>query len=68
MNKKITILREDFEIEQTGETVEGITIIVDGLLKDFFEIILQRSSKYKNNLEIVQDALMKGLEGIRTEL
>jgi len=36
MNKKITIMREDFENEQTGEKIEGITVIVDGILKQFF--------------------------------
>lgn len=33
MANKITLMSEKFEIEQTGEEVEGITVIVDGVLK-----------------------------------
>lgn len=39
MKKTISIMTEEFENEQTGEKVEGITIIVDGILKEFFDII-----------------------------
>lgn len=31
---KISILSEKFENENTGELVEGITIMIDGKLKD----------------------------------
>ena len=68
MNKKITIMSEEFENEQTGERVEGITIVVDGMLKQFLEVIKAKESKYENNLGIIQDALMKGLEMVKMEV
>jgi len=68
MNKKITIMSEEFENEQTGERVEGITIVVDGMLKQFLEVIKAKESKYENNLGIIQDALMKGLEIVKMEV
>ena len=68
MSNKITLLSEKFEIEQTGEEVEGITVIVDGPLKQFFEIIKSEEPKYENNLSIIQDALMKGLESIKSNI
>ncbi|MCI8877330.1 MAG: hypothetical protein HFI77_15290 [Lachnospiraceae bacterium] len=65
MKKTISLMTEEFENEQTGEKVEGITIIVDGILKEFFDIIKLEKKEYTNNVSIVQDALMKGLEEIK---
>ena len=61
-------MSEEFENEQTGERVEGITIVVDGMLKQFLEVIKAKESKYENNLGIIQDALMKGLEIVKMEV
>ena len=52
MNNKITLLSEEFENEQTGNIVEGITIIVDGPLKKFFEVIIAKNPKYINNIRV----------------
>jgi len=68
MNKKITMMKEEFENEQTGGKVEGITIIVDGILEQFLGVIKDKESSYENNLQIIQDALMKGLEQIKNEV
>jgi len=68
MNKKITLITEEFENEQTGEKIEGITVIVDGILKQFLDVLKTKEPKYKNNLDIIQDALMKGLEKVKTEV
>ena len=68
MNKKITMMKEEFENEQTGEKVEGITIIVDGILEQFLGVIKAKESTYENNLQVIQDALIKGLEQIKNEV
>jgi hypothetical protein len=68
MNKKITIMSEEFENEQTGDKVEGVTIIVDGILKQFLEVIKDKDPKYETNLSVIQDALMKGLEIVKKEV
>lgn len=68
MANKITILSEQFEVEQTGEMVEGITVVVDGMLKQFLEVIRNKEPNYENNLSVIQDALMKGLEIVKTEV
>ena len=65
MKKTISIITEEFENEKTGERVEGITIMVDGAIKELFEIIKREKVEYENNVSIVQDALMKGLEQIK---
>ncbi|MEQ8199697.1 MAG: hypothetical protein ABRQ27_17130 [Clostridiaceae bacterium] len=35
----VTMLSEEFENDKTGEKVEGITIIVDGKLKEVLDLI-----------------------------
>lgn len=37
--KTISIMTEEFVNEKTGESVEGITIMIDGVIKDLFDII-----------------------------
>lgn len=68
MKKTISIMTEEFENEKTGEKVEGITIMVDGALKEFFDIIKREKSEYTNSVSIVQDALMRGLEQIKNSI
>ena len=68
MKKTITMMSEEFENENTGEKVEGITIIVDGMLKQALDIIKMKQPNYENNVSILQEAIMRGLEEIRKEL
>jgi hypothetical protein len=65
MKKTISIMSEEFENEQTGEKVEGVTIMIDGILKEFLDIIRLQNPQYKDNIGIIQSALMKGLEAIK---
>ena len=68
MKKTISIMTEEFENEKTGERVEGRTIMVDGVIKELFDIIKREKKEYSNNVSIVQDALMKGLEEIKNTI
>ena len=68
MKRTISIMTEEFENEKTGERVEGITIMVDGAIKELFEIIKREKVEYENNVSIVQDALMRGLEQIKNTI
>ena len=68
MKKTISIMSEEFENEKTGETVEGITIMIDGVFKDFLDIIKQRTQKYENNSQLIYGALIQGLEVIKNSI
>ena len=68
MKKTISIISEEFENEKTGEKVEGITIIVDGVFKEFLDIIKTLMPRYKDNVSVIQDALMQGLETIKNSI
>ena len=61
-------MTEEFENEKTGEKVEGVTIMVDGVLKEFINIIQSKDSKYRSSVDVIQDALMKGLEEMKKDV
>ncbi|WP_312091614.1 hypothetical protein [Aminipila sp.] len=58
---KISLISEKFENEKTGEQVEGITIIIDGKLKDMFDIIIEKEGIYSDYKEVMRDALFSGI-------
>ena len=53
----VTIMREEFENEQTGEKVEGITIILDGKFKQVIDLLVERNPSYNNSVEVIKEAL-----------
>ena len=58
-NNTVTILNEEFENDKTGEKVQGITIIMDGKLKEVVDTLMNNNPDYKNYTEIVRDAFFK---------
>lgn len=64
----ITLLNEEFENSTTGEKVRGITVIVDGNLKQMFDLILIRSDSYKDYTEIIKEAIFSGIDCIIKKL
>lgn len=62
-NNTITILNEEFENGVTGDNVQGITIIVDGKLKEILDLLINNHN-YQNYTEIVRDAFFEGLNSI----
>ena len=66
-NKTVTILNEEFENDKTGEKVQGITIIVEGKLKEVLDLLLKNIPDYKNYTEIVRDAFFNGINSMIRE-
>lgn len=60
-DNKLSIISEKFENEKTGEKVEGITIIIDGKLKDMLDIIIEKEGIYSDYKEIMRDVLFSGI-------
>ncbi len=60
-NNTVTILNEEFENDKTGEKVRGITIIVDGKLKEILDVLIKNDPNYENYTDIVRDALFAGI-------
>ena len=63
----VTILNEEFENDKTGEKVKGITIIMDGKLKEVVDLLMKNDSSYNNYTEVVRDALFKGINSMIIE-
>lgn len=66
-NNTVTILNEEFENDKTGEKVQGITIIMDGKLKEVVDTLMNNNPDYKNYTEIVRDAFFKGINSMIIE-
>ena len=66
-NNTVTILNEEFENDKTGEKVQGITIIVDGKLKEVLDLLMKNNPDYKNYSEIVRDAFFDGINSMIRE-
>lgn len=67
MDNTVTILNEEFENDKTGEKVQGITIIVDGKLKEVLDLLMKNNLDYKNYTEIVRDAFFNGINSMIRE-
>lgn len=66
-NNTVTILNEEFENDKTGEKVQGITIIVEGKLKEVLDLLMKNNPNYKNYTEIVWDAFFNGINSMIRE-
>jgi len=60
-NDRITMMEDTFENGQTHEAVQGITIIIDGKLKQVIDLIKQKNPNYETTMAIVRDAFIMGL-------
>ena len=67
MDNTVTILNEEFENDKSGEKVQGITIIVDGKLKEVLDLLMKNNPDYKNYTEIVRDAFFNGINSMIRE-
>ena len=61
---KITIINEEFQNEKTGESVQGVTIIIDGKLKEVMDKLLIQNLDIQNYNELVRDALISGINSM----
>lgn len=64
----VTLISEEFENDTTGEKVQGITVIIDGKLKDVLDVIKTQSEDYSTYLEIIRDSLFEGLNCITNQI
>lgn len=62
MDNKMRIMAEDFENTDTGEKVTGITVMIDGKLKQVFDAMIKKSDGEKSYLEMLQEVLVMGID------
>lgn len=65
----VTILTEEFEKGDGGETVKGVTFIVDGKFKEVLDLLIrQNDGKYSDYKDIIKDALFNGINEMIKEI
>lgn len=62
MDNKMRIMSEEFENTNTGEKVTGITVMIDGKLKQVFDVMIKKSDGEKSYLEMLQEVLVMGMD------
>lgn len=62
MDNKMRIMAEEFENTDTGEKVTGITVMIDGKLKQVFDVMIKKSDGEKSYLEMLQEVLVMGID------
>ncbi|WP_087071283.1 hypothetical protein [Paenibacillus bovis] len=63
-NNKLNLLSEKFVNAETGQEIEGVTIMVDGKLKQALDIIINQSEEYTNYTEIIRDIIFIGTQKV----
>ncbi|WP_098748608.1 hypothetical protein [Paenibacillus sp. EZ-K15] len=59
-NNKIVILNDKFKNEESGELTDGVTIIIDGQVKQILDIIISKE-EFENYTEAVKEIFFKGI-------
>ena len=62
MDNKMRIMSEEFENTNTGEKVTCITVMIDGKLKQVFDVMIKKSGGEKSYLEMLQEVLVMGID------
>ena len=62
MDNKMRIMSEEFENTNSGEKVTGITVMIDGKLKQVFDVMIKKSGGEKSYLEMLQEVLVMGID------
>ena len=62
MDNKMRIMSEEFENTNTGEKVTGITVLIEGKLKQVFDVMIKKSGGEKSYLEMLQEVLVMGID------
>lgn len=65
MKDQINIFEEEFQDENTGEIVKGVTIVIDGMFKQVLDTIVKSDKNYTSYLNIISVALVKGVNHTR---
>lgn len=68
MSEKIMFLKNKFQNKNTGEDVEGITIIVDGTFQQVLDKLIRESNgKYTDYASVLQQAVFQGINDMIRE-
>ena len=64
MSDQLTILTDDYTNKETGDEIEGITVLMEGKMKELFDKILSESNQYKDYSEVMRDVVIYGVNEV----
>lgn len=64
----LTMLTEKFQNDKTGQEVDGITVMIDGKVKEIIDVIINKSEVYDNYVEVLRDAIFMGINEMTKNL
>ena len=59
-----TIMRDMFGKSGSEEQVEGLTLIIDGKLKEVFDIIIEKSDDYEDYTGVLSSVIVHGVNEV----
>jgi len=68
MDNFMTIYTDEYENEQNGNKVTGVTIIVDGKIKQVIDALIDKRGKNENYTQLIQESLVIGINEMINEL
>ncbi|MBH0361839.1 MULTISPECIES: hypothetical protein [Bacillus cereus group] len=57
---KVVMIKETFKNEETGELTPGVTIILDGNLREVLEVIMEKEG-YSDYPEALKEVIFEGI-------
>lgn len=65
MADQLTILTDDYTNKETGDEIEGLTVLMEGKIKELFDEVLENSSHYSDYSEVMRDVVINGINEVR---
>ncbi|BCN32367.1 hypothetical protein [Anaeromicropila herbilytica] len=62
--QSFTIIKDTFGKEGSDETVEGLTVIIDGKIKEVFDTILRKCPNYNSYTDLMSEIIVNGINKI----
>ena len=64
----LTMVSGNYVNGENGQTAEGITVIIDGQIKDIFDALIEVMSEYNGYEEVLRDAIVVGVSAMAKAL
>lgn len=62
-NNKLVIMNDSFKKEGSDEEIEGLTLMIDGIIKQVFDKI-KDDRNHKNYNDVLKDVIFEGINTI----
>ncbi len=64
---KVTFMENEYTNDKTGEKAHGVTVILNGKFGEVIEQIREANPNFQNNIQVIQEALFRGLNSLLKE-